>query len=338
MSSPSSTRPRARSPRARGLPVSPVLALALIALLRVSASEAQVQSANLWSGNREFLNREYYPLWDERYENYSLGSYRDYGVTRDEPQYDPFGMYLVDGQQILLAQEYRTIAPNQGSRASWNLGQFRNMVILNDNYRGWGSRFMMGDLLDGFFSPMALNMARLEGFRWDASSHRNRFSTVISRAPRPMSATRDLAYYILGGHWESNLGDAITFGASYVNFHLQDARQRDSSFRGTFPSTLQTTKANYVMISDDSPEDGQGPKVFDIRLLVNGVETGIEPEIRRLPGAVVVEKRGLRSLETYTVDVDQVPHIRQDGAWAPRANGRRPFRAGARDVQQRDHL
>ena len=263
-------------------------------------------------------------MWDERYENYSLLSYRDYGLTREAPQYDPFGMYLVDGQQILVAREFRTIAPNQGSQTSWNLVQFRNMVIMNENFGGWGTRFMMGDVLDGYFSPLTLNMARLDGFRWDASSHRNRFSTVVSRLPRMPSAgsqskssTRDLSYYLFGGHWESNLGDAVTFGATYVNFHLEDARQRDSSFRGTFPSTLQTKKANYVIVSDDSPEDGLGPKVFAIRLLVNGIETDIEPQIRRLPGELVTESRGRKKHETFTVAADQVAHIRQDGAWAP---------------------
>ena len=155
----------------------------LLLVVGVNPLHAQFLSNDPWSGEPELLNKEYFPLWEERYENYSLQSYRDYGVTAEAPQYDPFGIYLVDGEEVLRVEETRTLNPTASSRARWDLGRFRNMVIMRDDYRGWGTRFMMGDLLDGYLGPLTLNLARLEGFRWDASSHRNRFSVVISRGP-----------------------------------------------------------------------------------------------------------------------------------------------------------
>ena len=315
MSSPSPTESSAAGP-----PRAPFSRLAAISLLGIAwacASHAQFLSQDPWSGERQFLNKEYYPLWEERYENYSLLSYRDYGLTRDAPLYDPFGIYLVDGQEILRAQETRTLNPIASSFASWNLGRFRNMVIMRDDYRGWGTRFMMGDLLDGHFSPLTLNLSRLEGFRWDASSHRNRFSTVISRAPRPLSGNRFFSHYLFGGHWQSKLGDVISFGASYVNFHLQDSQRRNLSLRGNVPTRLEPAEAYFVIVSDDSPQDERGPKVFDIEVIADGVPLDLEPDVRRLPGAAIVEFRGAKELRTFTVDIDQVPHIRRDGAWAP---------------------
>ena len=283
-------------------------------LAAAGAGHAQFLSQDPWSGEREFLNKEYHPLWEERYENYSLNSYRDYGESREAPLYDPFGIYLVDGLEILRVQETRTLNPIVSSSASWNLGRFRNMVILRDDYRGWGSRFMMGDLLDGHFSPLTLNLARLEGFRWDASSHRNRFSTVISRAPRPLSANRFFSHYLFGGHWESRLGDVVTFGATYVNFHLQDSQRRGASLRGNVPTRLEPASSYYVIVSDDSPEDAIGPRVFDIQVVAHGRVLDIEPDVRLLPASVFDGTRRT----TLTVDPAHAAHVRRDGAWAPR--------------------
>ena len=297
----------------RSLPFRSAVLAVCIVLAAASASYSQFLSQDPWSGERELLNKEYYPLWDERYENYSLNSYRDYGATSDNLLYDPFGIYLVDGQEILRVRETRTLNPIASSSVEWNLGRFRNMVILRDDYRGWGTRFMMGDLLDGYFSPLTLNLARLEGFRWDASSHRNRFSAVISRAPRPTSATRFFSHYLFGGHWESKLGDVVTFGASYVNFHLQDSQRRNASLQGNVPSRLDPAQSYFVIVSDDSPEDGLGPKIFDIQVVADGAVLEIEPDIRRLPASQV---DGTTS-SILTVDPVHVAHIRRDGAWAP---------------------
>jgi len=279
----------------------------------VSPLHAQFLSNDPWSGERELLNKEYFPLWEERYENYSLQSYRDYGVTAEAPQYDPFGIYLVDGEEILRVEETRTLNPTASSRARWDLGRFRNMVIMRDDYRGWGTRFMMGDLLDGYLGPLTLNLARLEGFRWDASSHRNRFSVVISRAPRPLTANRFFSHYLFGGHWESKLGDVVTFGASYVNFHLQDSQRRNASLQGNVPTRLEPAQSYFVIVSDDSPEDGIGPEIFDIQVLADGAVLDVEPDIRRLPASSFDGKQ----ITTNTVDPIHVPHIRRDGAWAP---------------------
>ena len=303
MSSPSPTRPAAP----------PLAPLAACAFLAATAGHAQFLSQDPWSGEREFLNKEYHPLWEERYENYSLSSYRDYGETREAPLYDPFGLYLVDGREILRVQETRTLNPVVSSSASWNLGGFRNMVIMRDDYRGWGSRFMMGDLLDGYFGPLTLNLARLEGFRWDASSHRNRFSAVISRAPRPLSANRYFSHYLFGGHWESRVGDVVTFRATYVNFHLQDSQRRGASLRGNVPTRLEAPGSYYVIVSDDSPEDGLGPRVWDIQVVADGQVLDLEPDVRILPASVFDGSRRT----TFTVDPAHAAHIRRGGAWAP---------------------
>ena len=276
--------------------------------------QASSQDYFPWSNSgAQFLNREYYPWWGERYENYSLLSYRDYGAIvaqRENATYDPFGEYLLDGVDLLRVGEYRTLAPQRSSqifRDSRLSSAFRNLVVMRDHYRSWSHRLMIGDALEARFTPLTLNQPRLQGLRWDASSHKNRFSVVASRVSSPIDQGDNdvrFATYLLGGHWESQLGDVLTLGGSYVNLHLRDSMQRHGSLRGEFPSALGATRDFYVIFSDDSPSDQSGAQVYAVEVFVNGVRSDIEPDIRRVEGAIQPE---------------HVAHIRRHGAWAPQS-------------------
>ena len=117
-------------------------------------------------GEQEFLNKEEYPWWGQRYENYSLLSYRDYeyGTTRDEqPTFDPFGNYILDGETLLRIEERRThVSRVQGSSISWSdAGRFRNLVIMRDQYKRWSTRLMISGYLDVHFTPLTLAKASL---------------------------------------------------------------------------------------------------------------------------------------------------------------------------------
>ncbi|MEW6750442.1 MAG: hypothetical protein AB1505_05625 [Candidatus Latescibacterota bacterium] len=267
-----------------------------------------------WGSARgQFLNREYYPWWDERYENFSILSYRDYGqiaAQRENATYDPFGEYLLDGVELLRVAEYRTLAPRRSSqvfRSAQLRGTFRNLVVMRDQYRDWSNRLMVGDALEARFTPLTLNQPRLQGIRWDGSSHKNRFSVVGSRVSSPIdegSNDLEFAAYLLAGHWESQLGDVLTLGASYVNLHLRDSMQRGGSARGQFPTALGATRSYFVVFSDDSPEDPSGVQVYAVEVLVNGSVQDLQPEVRRL---------------AEVVQATHVPHIRRYGAWAPQS-------------------
>ena len=292
--------------------VSALLCLLCGALGNEAHSQALYKlNKDRWSGERQFLNKEYFPLWEERYENYSLLSYRDYGFREDRPTYDPFGTYLLDGADLLRVEEYRTLAPTRSSRINRSgliEQRFnRNLIIMRDHYQGWSNRIMFGDALEAHFTPLVQTRARFQGLRWDGSSYKNRFSFVTSRVPeRIVSGQDDLPFagYLYGGHWESHLGDIVTFGASYVNLHLRDSMQRKGDFRGAFPNRLEGTPAYYVIVSDDSPADSDGVRVFDVEVYANGEKLDVRPQISRIGNIV---------------DAVHVPHVRRDGAWAPQS-------------------
>ncbi|MFH1568135.1 MAG: hypothetical protein ABIL09_09065 [Gemmatimonadota bacterium] len=290
------------------------LAMLLLALAGAAGGQAASQEYYPWrSTGAQFLNREYYPWWDERYENYSLLSYRDYGAIaaqRENATYDPFGVYLLDGVDLLRVGEYRTLAPRRSSQVFRDARfrtAFRNLVVMRDHHQSWSNRLMIGDALEARFTPLTLNQPRLQGLRWDASSQKNRFSLVTSRVSSPIdegSNDAEFGAYLLGGHWESQLGDVLTLGGSYVNLHLRDSMQRDGSLRGQFPSALGATRSFYVVFSDDSPEDRVGAKVYAVEAYVNGVRSAIEPDIRRV---------------AQVAQPQHVAHLRRHGAWAPQS-------------------
>ena len=290
--------------------------LRLVALLCVIAwerAEGQLTTTEYLpyrQAQSRFLNREYYPWWHERYENYSLLSYRDYTARPERPTYDPFGAYLLDGVELLRVEEYRTLAPQRSSRIfrSGNLAAtFRNLVIMRDHYRDWSARVMVGDALEARFTPLTLDKARLQGLRWDGSSYKNRFTVLGARVSSPLVGGDNnlpFATYLFGGRWESRLGNVLTVGGSYVNLHLRDSMQRRGSTRGTFPTDLAKTTAYYVVFSDDSPEDDSGVQVLAVEIFVDGAPLPIEPDIRRIP---------------RLADPDHVPHLRRHGSWAPQS-------------------
>lgn len=283
----------------------------VLACVLASAAALPAWAQSVAWGEQRFLNREGYPWWGQRYENYSLLSYRDYeyGTTRDEnPTFDAFGTYLLDGIDLLNVSESRSLVRQvRGSSASWSdAGRFRNLVILRDQYRNWSTRLMVGDLLDAHFTPLTLAKPRLPGLRWDGSSHKNSFTVVASRASSPTlnSGAQFFSTYLYAARWESQLGDMVRFGVSYLNLFHGDAMQRHGSLRGDLPQVWIPSRAFYLMVSDDSPGDGTGVQVFDVELHAGGQRLDLEPEVRRVPSLARVE---------------DVPHLRRDGAWAPRS-------------------
>lgn len=279
-----------------------------LVVLAVSASGSGAQSLNRdieW-GYQQFLTREYRPFWDERYENLSLLSYRNFPIRPERPTYDPFGTYLLDGSELLRVEEYRTIDPTNSSRipSGPSLGQFRNLVIMHDHYKNWSTRFMIGQRLPAHLAPMSHARAIFDGIRWDASSHRNMISVLTSRVShRPSAGPRTIPFgtYLYAGRWQSQLGDIATFGATYANAHIRDTSQRKGDFRGVFPAEFDPSGSYFVIISDDSPEDGVGPLVYDVEAIANGVRVDGPPDVR---------------LVADVVRVEDVAHIRQQGAWA----------------------
>jgi hypothetical protein len=194
----------------------------------------------------QLISRDNYPLWEkEGYENISRLGYRDFDERDVERRvYDPFGVYLIDGVPVFSLQETRTDGPERGSaifKSPLYPGIFRNLMVGMDSYQGWSASIMVGDAIPTRFSPLTLNLSRLNGIRFDASSRKSSFSIIGSRVSDPVllatgltrsgvqvnsegiSGNPSFGTYLVGGHWETNLGSVLKLGSTYVNVHNFDA-------------------------------------------------------------------------------------------------------------------
>ena len=75
----------------------------------------------------------------------------------------------------------------------------------------------------------------------------------------------------LGMRWETDIGDAVTLGTTFVNQHHHDVTLKESvlTARGSLPYPMLPPERVVIHFFDDSPEDGAGgAAVFDLRVRV----------------------------------------------------------------------
>ena len=133
---------------------------------------------------------------------------------------------------------------------------------------------------------MTLNLPSYNGIRWDGSSRKSRFSIIGTHLTDPVIASglgaleqnatqrRIFGTSLFGGHWESQIGDILKIGSTYVNVHRFDAEAnaKTNSLRGTVPQVMQDgLRKVFVFISDDAPHKGSGAEVHQLDMFVNDV-------------------------------------------------------------------
>ena len=296
-------------------------------MLRFLTSLCMLVLFGVWIGPAEgqVLSRSAYPLWDESYENYGTSGYRDYLFEADWATYDPFGTRLLNGVDLFRIEEFRRKSPFAGStiyKSQLYGGLFRNLVLTRDTIGGWSNALMVGDAIRTQFTPLTLYKARVNGLRWDTSSRKSRFTVLASRVTSPVQGgrppqTRRTGTYLYGGHWETTLGDVLVLGMSYVNAHHFDSRagRPSGSQKGVIPSDLEGPTSVCVIITDDSPGDGQGPLVYDVRAFADGRPVEELPEARLIRGVLDMTPDTFRDLP---IQIEDVPHLRQSDAWLRR--------------------
>ncbi len=218
----------------------------------------------------------------EPYVNYSGIAYENYDLTLLKKKYfDSFGNYLVEGFSVYNANEPQGGAPNgeivtsDVSKERYYKLYFNNLVMFYDRYRTFQSRLILGDAVRTKFTPLTLDLSRFNGVRLDAGTPSTQFTLISSRVSDPVREPFDVSnittantkqrtwtQYLFGGHLETQLGDVLKIGGTYVNQHqrlsLLDGDEGD--LRGVAAYT--PPRVVYVRLADDSPFDGSGPTLY----------------------------------------------------------------------------
>ncbi len=230
---------------------------------------------------------------NEGYANYSGRNYENYSVQFNKRKiYDNFGNFLVDGLSVYELGESQSqfIDPRVGGsnvqKSKYYNLWFNNLLIGNDQYGGFASRIMLGEAIRTKFTSLTFDKARFNGIRWDAATSKYRGSVVASRIsdpvrirfdasslPNSISHPREWSAYMFGGHVETDLGDVLTLGATYVNQHQRHStiNSNASSTKGDVTNAIP--RIIFVRVRDDSPNDLSGPVLYGVpKVFINGAE------------------------------------------------------------------
>jgi len=241
-------------------------------------------------------------------DNYARYGYFPYAVDpwseRRAPVFDDLGNYIMRGTTIWSSEETRpSVALSEGSRidksnrgfgrrgagSGQSLQIYRdwvnNLVVAHDSYKNRASRLIVGDRIRTKFTPLTLDLAGVNGVRWDLDTRQTRISLVSSRADFPIFAAklntgsavpvdnefhgrREEPVYLLGGHVERQIG-ALNVGLNYANINRTDSfiDWGDHTLKGVLPSTGTVPPLMIaVKVSDGSPDDGGGARVLDLHV------------------------------------------------------------------------
>ena len=100
------------------------------------------------------------------------------------------------------------------------------------------------------------------------------------RKTSDVTVIEDNPVYTFGGHWETEIAGALTFGATFVNQQQlnSEADRKDGYLRGGVPfPEIQPPEAIVLRLADDSPEDGAGgAALFRVVMDLEGTAAGVD--------------------------------------------------------------
>lgn len=251
----------------------------------------------------QFIDRDEFK-GNTGYMNYSGRNYENYSIQFLKRKiYDNFGNFLVDGLSVYELGEAQSqfVDPRLGGsdvqKSKYYNLWFNNLVIGNDAYGGFSSRVMLGDAIRTKFTSLTLDKARFNGIRWDGSSSKYRGSLIASRVSDPIRIRFDASLtansiarpqtwsaYLLGGHFETDVGDVLTVGATYVNQNQRRSNldSKEQSLKGVPANTIP--RVIFIRVRDDSPYDNSGPIIYrEPEVYINGVQRPLANINYRVP-------------------------------------------------------
>jgi len=239
-------------------------------------------------------------------ENYGRSGYYKYGrslINRQaNPKYDSFGNYIMDGVRAFAWEEEKINSRHTDSKERFSRlyktneideGEYlrdylNNLVVVHEEQKAFQTRFIVGNEIRVNFSPLTLDLAAMNGIRWDFNFSETNLSFISSRADLPLWFSRDYVnpdlrfrlnpVYLTGGHIQKKVG-IFNIAANYVNAYKSDSSRSRSnnSITGTNPwnpNSILTTGNNpmiVVKLEDGSRWDAGGPRLIDIYPTINGV-------------------------------------------------------------------
>jgi len=259
-----------------------------------------LNTSNNHASNQTFIGNfgtyyDQYPKWgydyyemEDRYENYAFRGFENYNIIEDRRQkwyYNQFGDRLT--KMTSNAQIWYERANDDGSYSADGPGGYINQLVTADGIwvarestDDWAVSAVGAGALRTKLTPLTLSMPNLTGMKVDFQSHNYQASLVsgilggrLAYIPPHSGLIRGLesnSLMLRAGQIRRKIGD-LMLGASYANMYsVQENREEGHSSKGMVSDYAPTPIYYLVRIIDDSPQDGGGPIVHNIRIKVNG--------------------------------------------------------------------
>ena len=222
--------------------------------------------------------------------NYARDLYRQYVGLRLEGDrfYDLYGNYITRGRHVY--------AWHQNYPQQYGSGIFKDfigpplVVISSSTKGGLHTAVTIGEGIRTTLTPLTFSKPLFDGLQWDLSADRCAFTGLASRIDNPANqvisfeqgpSQKTLSTQLLALHGVLEASRHVKIGATFVTaFHQSSALAlEDNSLRGVLDGTLNAGQVRQlsVRVSDDSPGDGEGARLYRDRILINGVP---HPEIQ----------------------------------------------------------
>ncbi|HDY87594.1 MAG TPA: hypothetical protein ENH82_05685 [bacterium] len=258
--------------------------------LNVSNNHAQNQTfAGDFGRNRDLYPRwgyDYYEM-EDRYENYAFRGFENYNIIEDRRQkwyYNQFGDRLTkmttnagiwferfndDGTSNSRSPYgYINATPGVGIDGIW---------VARESTDDWAVSVVGAGALRTKLTPLTMSSPNMGGMKIDFQSANYQATFVNSR---PLSYFGGNTLMVRGLQLRRKIG-ALTLGANYANMYaVQQTRDKGTDLKGHVSDYAPTPIMYAVRVVDDSPHDGDGPIVQNVKLIVDGIyRPDIQPMI-----------------------------------------------------------
>ncbi len=230
-------------------------------------------------------NHDLYPKWGydyyemaNRYENYAFRGFENYNIIEDRRQkwyYNQFGDRLTkmttnagiwfeslndDGTSEARGPfDYINATPGVDIDGIW---------IARESTDDWAVSVVGAGALRTKFTPLTMSIPNMGGMKIDFQSANYQLSIVNSKPLRYFGGN---SMMLRGIQFRRKIG-ALTIGSTYANMYAtQQTRDKGTNLKGHVSDYAPTPMIYAVRVLDDSPNDGGGPVVSNVKLWVDGI-------------------------------------------------------------------
>ncbi len=246
-------------------------------------------------------NHDIYPKWgydyyemEDHYESYAFRGFENYNIIEDRRQkwyYNQFGDRLT--KMTTNAGIWHEIINDDGT-SSYNASYGHiNSGLAGKTYTrapdgiwtasestaDWAISLVGAASLRTKLTPLTISYPNLDGMKIDFQSSNYMVSMVnstmidesLKHEPGRFEADEKNTLMLRGMQIRRKIG-ALTIGTTYANMYaIQTTRDEGTNLKGTIHDYAPPPIFYAVRVLDDSPHDGNGPVVNDVKLIVDGV-------------------------------------------------------------------